>query len=130
MAKVKPLRNDTEHEAALARIYELMDAQPGTAEGAELDALVGAVEEYESQHAGMGWPSPVAAIRFRMEQAGLNPGDLVPGIGNDAEVAAVLSGQREITPPMARALHQRLGIPLETLLRPALSLDTRGVSDS
>lgn len=130
MAKVKPLRNDTEHEAALSRIYELMDAQPGTVEGGELDALVGAVEEYESQHAEMGWPSPVAALQFRMEQAGLNPGDLVSCIGNDAEVADVLSGKREITPPLAHALHQRLGIPLATLLRPALSLDTRGVSDS
>ncbi len=122
MGNSKPLKTDAEHKAALARIYELMDARPGTLEGGELDALVGSVEVYESENVDMGYPGPVAAIDFRMEQAGLSPRDLVSCIGSQVEVAEVLSGKRAITPLMAQALHKRLGIPVETLLRPPTAL--------
>ena len=116
MADVEPIRSEAEHEAALGRIYELMDAQPGTPEGCELDALVGAVERYESQHEPMGYADPAAAIQFRMEQAGLSVEDLIPCIGSRAETNEVLAGKRVITLPMARAIHERLGVPVETLL--------------
>src|SRR3972149_3330043 len=65
----------------------------------------------------MGYPSPVAAIQFRMEQAGLSKRDLIPFIGSRAKVSEVLSGKRAITMPMARALHEHLGIPAGVLLR-------------
>jgi len=117
MAYVKPIRTEEEYEAALARIDELMDAEPDSAEGEELDVLVDLVEHYESKHVPMGYPSPLAAIEFRMEQAGLSPRDLIPFIGSRAKVSEVLSGKRSITMPMARALHQHLGIPADALLR-------------
>ena len=52
-----------------------------------------------------------------MDQAGLALRDLVPFIGSRAKVSEVLSGKRAITMPMARALHDRLGIPAEVLLQ-------------
>jgi HTH-type transcriptional regulator/antitoxin HigA len=52
-----------------------------------------------------------------MEQAGLSPRDLIPFIGSRAKVSEVLSGKRAITTPMARALHEHLGIPADVLLR-------------
>ena len=116
MANIKPIRSETDYDAALARIFELMDTEPGSPEGDELDVLVDLVELYERKHVRMGYPSPVAAIEFRMDQAGLAPGDLVPFIGSRAKVAEVLSGKRAITMPMARALHEHLGIPAEVLL--------------
>jgi len=116
MAYVKPIRTEEEYKSALARIDELMDAEPGSAEGEELDVLVDLVEFYESKHAPMGYPSPRAAIEFRMEQAGLSPRDLIPFIGSRAKVSEVLSGKRPITMPMARALHGHLGIPADVLL--------------
>ena len=51
-----------------------------------------------------------------MEQAGLRPRDLIPLIGSRAKVSEVLSGRRAITMPMARALHEHLGIPADVLL--------------
>ena len=72
----------------------------------------------------MGYPSPLAAIEFRMEQSNLRPRDLIPFIGSRAKVSEVLSGKRAITMSMARALHQHLGIPAEVLLRePDVDLD-------
>ena len=117
MAEVKPIRTESDYAAALARVDELMDAEVGSPEGEELDILVDLVELYESRHEPMGFPSPVAAIEFRMEQAGLTPRDLAPVLGSRAKVSEVLSGKRSITMPMARALHEHLGIPAEVLLK-------------
>ena len=124
MNKIKPVRTEADYEAALARIDELMDAAAGSRKGAELDVLADLVELYETKHEPMGYPSPVAAIKFRMDQAGLRPRDLVPFIGSRAKVSEVLSGKRTITMTMARALHEHLGIPAKVLLRkPDLPLD-------
>ena len=54
-----------------------------------------------------------------MEQAGLKRRDLIPFIGSRAKVSEILSGRRAITMPMARALHEHLGIPAGVLLRRA-----------
>ena len=69
MADVKPITNAHEHEAALARIDRLMGAEPGTAEGRELDLLADLVETYEDENEPMGHPDPETAIEFRRDQA-------------------------------------------------------------
>lgn len=117
MGMIKPIRTEADYEAALARIDVLMDAEPDTPEGEELDVLTDLVEHYEEKHVPMGLPSATAAIAFRMEQAGLTQRDLVPFIGSRAKVSEVLSGKRPLTMPMARALHEHLGIPAEVLLQ-------------
>jgi HTH-type transcriptional regulator / antitoxin HigA len=116
-SKIKPIRTEQHYEAALARIDQLMDAEPGSAEFDELDVLADLVELYESKHEPMGHPTPLAAIEFRMEQGKLTQRDLVPFIGSRAKVSEILSGKRAITMPMARALHEHLGIPADVLLR-------------
>jgi len=117
MANIKPIRTEKDYEAALARIEELMDAELGSPEGGELDVLVDLVELYESKHVPMKHPSPLAAIEFRMEQGGLSRRDLIPFIGSRAKVSEILSGKRAITMPIARALHEHLGIPADVLLQ-------------
>ncbi len=116
MVTVRPVRTEEDYEAALARIDELMEAEPNTPEDDELDVLVSLVERYEENHHPIGPPDPVAAIEFRMDQANLTQRDLVPYIGSRAKVSEVLSGKRAITMAMARALHRHLGIPAEALL--------------
>ncbi len=65
---IKPIQTEEDYEAALARIDVLMGAEPDSPEFDELDVLADLVELYESKHEPMGYPSPVAAIKFRMEQ--------------------------------------------------------------
>ncbi len=124
MANIKPIRSERDYEAALDRISELMDTEVDGPEGDELDVLVDLVELYESKQVPMGYPSPIAAIEFRMEQAGLRPADLASFIGSRARVSEVLSGKRAINMPIARALHEHLGIPADVLLQePDVDLD-------
>ena len=117
MVNVRPIRTEADYDAALARVAELMDAREGTPEGEELDVLADLVEVYEDRYFPMGYPDPVAAIEFCMDQQGLAPRDLAPYIGSRARVSEVLSGKRSITMSMARALHEHLGIPATVLLQ-------------
>ena len=124
MAEVKPIRTETDYAVALARIDELMDAEHGGPEGEELEVLTDLVEAYEKKHVPIDYPSPAAAIEFRMDQMGMARRDLVPFIGTRAKVSEVLSGKRPITMAMARALHKHLGVPADVLLRePGLTAD-------
>ena len=115
--KPKLIKTEADHAAALARIEELFSAKPGTPEGDELDLLVTLVELYEEKHFPMDLPSPVDAIRFRMDQQGLKPKDLVPYIGSAPRVSEVLAGKRPLSLAMIRKLVNELGIPAEVLLR-------------
>jgi len=50
MRQIKAIRNEADYDAALRRIDALMDAEPGTPEGDELDVLTDLVEHYEEKH--------------------------------------------------------------------------------
>ena len=97
-----------------------MSARPRTPEGERLDVLVTLVEAWEKKHYPIALPDPVEAIKFRMEQSGLGPKDLVPMIGQLNRVYEVLSRRRPLTLAMIRRLHQSLGIPAESLINPTV----------
>ncbi|HZR16249.1 MAG TPA: DNA-binding protein [Verrucomicrobiae bacterium] len=114
--KAKIIKTKREYEAALARIDKLMDAAPNTPQGDELELLSLLVHDYEEKKFPIAKPDPIAAIRFRMEQQGLAPKDLVPLLGSRSRVSEVLSGRRGLSLKMIRALVLRLRIPAELLL--------------
>ena len=125
MNRIRPIRSEEEYKAASARIQELMDAEADTPEGDELDVLAALVSVYEDKHYPIGMPSVVSAIEFRMEQAGLSRRDLIPYIGSRQKVSDILTGKRDITISVARALHKHLGIPADVLLQePGASFDS------
>jgi len=115
--EIKPIKTEADYEAALERIGRLMNAQLGTPEGDELDVLATLVEHYESQRHPMDAPNPIEAIRFRMDQYGLQDKDLVPYIGRSGRVSEVLGYKRKLTLPMIRKLHAGLNIPTESLVQ-------------
>ena len=117
MVTVKPIRSEDDYERSLARLGEIFQAEDGTPEGDERDVLADLIEVYEERHYPIGLPSPVAAIEFQMDQMELTPRDLIPYIGSRSRVSEILSGKREITMSMARALHAHLNIPAEILLQ-------------
>jgi HTH-type transcriptional regulator / antitoxin HigA len=114
--KAKVIKTESEYEAALARIEKLMDAKLNTPQGDELELLSLLVHDYEEKTFPIDKPDPVAAIRFRMEQQGLRPKDLVPFLGSRSRVSEVLSGRRNLSLKMIRALVTGLRIPSDVLL--------------
>ena len=116
--QLRVIRNADQHEAALREIGRLIRAAPseGTDDAEQLAVLALLVEDYEQERFPIGLPTPVEAIRFRMEQAGLTEQDLEPYIGSPSEVSELLSGKTPLTPRMIRALHTNLGIPAAVLI--------------
>ncbi len=94
-----------------------MTAKRGTKEGDCLDVLVTLVEAWERRHYRLGFPDPVEAIKYHMEQNGLRPRDLIPFIGSRNRVHEVLNRRRSLTLKMIRRLHEGLGIPAESLIK-------------
>jgi len=64
---VKPIKNESDYDAALAEIADLMDARPNTLAGDRLDVLVTLVEAYEEKHWRVNLPDPIEAIKLRMQ---------------------------------------------------------------
>ncbi|MBI1178713.1 hypothetical protein GC207_14870 [bacterium] len=114
--KPKVIKTPADHKAALARIEQLFNAKPGTPEGDEFELLSVLVEQYEKAAFPIEPPTPLAAIKFRMEQQGLKNKDLIPYLGSASKVSEVLSGQRSLSLSMIRNLVAGLGIPADVLI--------------
>jgi HTH-type transcriptional regulator / antitoxin HigA len=114
---IKPIKTEADHAAALTRLETIFDATPGTAKGDEAEVLATLIQLYEEKHFPIDLPSPLAAIRFRMEQQDLKAKDLVPYIGSASKVSEVLAGHRRLSLSMIRNLIDGLGIPPQVLLQ-------------
>ena len=114
---IRPIKTESDNQATLERIEQLWNAEPNTPDGDELDVLVTLVQAFEERHYPIDAPDPVEAIRFRMEQAGLEDADLVPYLGQRSRVSEVLGYKRRLSIGMIRKLHYGLKIPLDSLIR-------------
>lgn len=116
--QLRPIRNAEEHETALAEIYTLWNAEPGTAEADQLDVLVLLVEDYEKQHFPIDPPDPIDLILFVMEANGLKQKDMLPYFGTRARASEILNRRRPLTLEMIRKLADGLKLPTDLLVKP------------
>jgi HTH-type transcriptional regulator / antitoxin HigA len=114
---IEPIKTQRDYRRVLKEIEGLMTAKRNSPEGDRLDVLVTLVEAWERKHYPLDLPDPVAAIKYHMEQRGLQPRDLIPFIGSRNRVHEVLNGKRPLTLKMIWRLHQGLGIPAESLIK-------------
>lgn len=117
---LRPLHTEEDYKAALREVsaYFDQDPIPATPDGDRFEILLTLVEAYEAKHYPIDLPDPVEAIKFRMEQAGMTPKDLVPVIGRLNRVYEILNRKRPLTLKMIWRLHEALGIPAECLIQP------------
>jgi HTH-type transcriptional regulator/antitoxin HigA len=118
--QIKPIRTRTDHDRALREIERLWGARAGTPNSDRLDVLATLVEAYEQKHFAIDPPDPIEAIRFRLEQNGLDPGALIGVIGGRSRVYEVMHRKRPLSLEMIRSLHDRFGIPADVLIRPTI----------
>jgi HTH-type transcriptional regulator/antitoxin HigA len=114
---IAPVKSQRDYRRVLKEIEGLMSARRNTPQGDRLDVLVTLVEAWERKHYPLDLPDPVEAIRYHMQQNGLQPRDLIPFIGSRNRVHEVLNRRRELTLNMIRRLHEGLGIPAESLIK-------------
>jgi HTH-type transcriptional regulator/antitoxin HigA len=114
---IAPIKNRADYQRALKDIESLMRAKRNTLDGDRLDVLVTLVEAWEQKHYRLDLPDPVEAIKYHMDQNGLQPRDLIPFIGSRNRVHEVLNRRRSLTLKMINRLHRGLGIPAESLIK-------------
>ena len=117
--EIRPIRTEEDYKAALREVSAYFDNEPapGSPDGDRFEILLTLVEAYEAKHYPIDLPDPVEAIKFRMDQAGLTPKDLVPVIGRLNRVYEILNRKRPLTLNMIWKLHEKLGIPAECLIQ-------------
>lgn len=113
---IKPIRNATDLHTAKTRLGKLLSKSNTAEHDDEIEVLTALIERFEETYAPVDAPNPIAAIKFRMQEKGLSPRRLEPYIGSRARVSEVLSGKRQLSIEMIRALHEGLGIPYESLI--------------
>jgi len=116
--QLKPIKTDADHEAALLEIERLWGASEGSAEGDRLEILITLAEAYEDAHFPMDMPDPIEAIKFRLEQQGVDKKALIGILGSRTRVYEVLRRDRALSLTMIQKLNQQLKIPAEILIRP------------
>jgi HTH-type transcriptional regulator / antitoxin HigA len=114
---ISPIKTQRDYRNTLKAIEGLMAAKRNTPEGDRLDVLVTLVEAWERKHYPFDLPDPVEAIKYHMDQNGLQPRDLIPFIGSRNRVHEVLNRRRSLTLKMIWRLHEGLGIPAESLIK-------------
>jgi HTH-type transcriptional regulator/antitoxin HigA len=115
--EIAPIKNRSDYQRTLKEIEGLMNAKRSSPEGDRLDILVALVEAWERKHYRLNLPDPVEAIKYHMDQNGLQPRDLIPFIGSRNRVHEVLNRKRPLTLKMINRLHRGLGIPAESLIK-------------
>ena len=121
--KPKVLKSERDYKAALAYVERLMDQS--SPDEAELELWSLLVENYEETHFSIAAPDPIEAIRFRLEQAGLQPSDLLPYLQSKSKISEVMNRKRPLSLTMIRALHDGLKIPAAVLVQNSAMPATR-----
>lgn len=126
---IKPIRNSAEHLAAKKKLKSWIAANKDGAKSDDIAVLVAVIEQFERQNFPIDAPTPVAAIKHRMDQRGMSPRDLEPFLGSRSRVSEVLAGKRSLSLDLIRALHEGLGIPYEALIeKPSVKSEQLEVS--
>jgi len=124
--KPKVLKTARDYKAALAYVERLMDQS--SPDEAEFDLWSLLVETYEEAHFPIATPDPIEAIRFRLEQAGLQTADLLPYLQSKSKISEVMNRKRPLSLAMIRALHNGLRIPASVLVQESVARSARARS--
>lgn len=109
------IQSELEYESALHRVDQLWDADPGTSEGEERDALFLAVKAYEATHYPIGEPESQAAIEFHLDRLGLSIDEL-PISQSEKELLRACVSQDLLVPEwLVMKMSPILGVPRDLL---------------
>lgn len=113
---IKVIKTEDDYHQALKRLEKIFHAPVDSKEGDEAEILSILIEKYEDEHYPIEAPDPIEAIKFRMEQMGMNKRELADIIGYKSRVSEIFSRKRKLTLKMIRNLHDKLKIPYESLI--------------
>ncbi len=115
--EIEVIKNKTQYHSYLNRFEDIFLAKSNTLEGKEAQLLALVIKDYEDKNFVISSPDPVEAIKYRMEQMNISRKELGEILGFSSRVSDVLNRKRKLTLEMIRNLHEKLNIPLESLVQ-------------
>lgn len=114
---INTIQNALDYTQAMQRLLTLIDTDfiSNSPEQFAFYQLVTAIENYEQAHIEPIQVLPLDALRFRMEQQGLSPEDLLPVLGSMQRIASILQGKWQLNLSEMKKLNQRFDIPFSPL---------------
>ena len=119
--KIRPIRTEREHRAALKEINACWGANEGSDEGDKLDVLLALVDVYEERR----WPikvdetfDPIDVLQYAIEELGHTQSELSELLGSRSRASEVLSRRRALTVEMIHKIGETWKIPADLLVRP------------
>ena len=109
-----PIRTGVDYEKAVTALNRLLDAGAANEQHplADLVNTLGTlIGEYDDVHYPAQEVSPLAMLRFLMDENSLTQSDL-PEVGSQGVVSEVLNGKRELNVRQIKALSARFHVPL------------------
>jgi HTH-type transcriptional regulator/antitoxin HigA len=113
----KIIKTKKDYNQALERLEKIFDAKKDSAEGDELELLSMLIEKYEDEQFPIGFPDPIEAIKFRMDQLGYNQSDLAKVVGLKSRASEIMNKKRKLSLDLIRKLHDKLNIPTNVLIQ-------------
>ena len=114
---LKIIKTKKNYRDALARFEKIFQAKTGTKDSEEADVLALLIKEFEDKNYVVQAPDPLEVNKYRMQQQGLTNNDLAQILGFKSRVTDLFNKHRKLNLGMVRKLHNKLNIPLETLIR-------------
>lgn len=118
MMDIRPIRNESDHDWALAELELYFNDPPaeGTPEADRFDVLFTLVEAYEDREWQIEAPSPLDVLREYMTSVGRTQSDLANLLGSRARASEILNGKRRLTLDMIAKLQRDWRIPADLLI--------------
>ena len=117
--EIKLIKTEKDYENASQRLGQIFHSKPGTIENEELQILILLMEKYETDLVGeFPDPDPIEAIKFKMEQMGIDQKKLGEIIGLRSRASEILSRKRPMSINIIRKISKALAIPADILIQP------------
>jgi len=129
MSEITQVVTEADYDMALARISELLGADPYSTEDEELDRISTLVEIYEAEHYPMEDPYPSSFIEFLIDQQMVSRERMEALAGGSDRLDAMIAEQMAITAEVAQVLHEYSGLPMEYLMADPLPSRVSAASD-
>lgn len=114
---IKPIKSGLDYQHAMERIEIIFDSKLGSKQGDELEILGILIDNYENKHFSIGFPDPIEAIKFKMEQLNYDQSDLAKIIGLKSRASEILNRKRKLSLEIIRQLNSKVNIPTEVLIQ-------------
>lgn len=118
MVPLKAIHTAKEYEKAVSILNQLLDAGAADESSplADLANSLGSfIEDYENTHQTPSDVTPIATLRFLMQQHHLTQSDL-PEVGTQGVVSEILGGKRELNVRQIKALSERFHVPTNVFI--------------